>query len=350
MDLDHVDALKRLDHSDMLSLMERTPERLTPPSDADVTCGRELERPENVVFMGVGGSAIVGDLLADYVRHIVDIPVAVLRSMRLPAYVGKRTLFVAVSYSGETQETLSVLDQAMDRAARIVTISSGGRLLSQSKLHGFPYLRTPSGLLPRVALPELLAASTFVLGSAAILKDTPRLLSEARKSVASQIDKVRPKVPSDKNSAKQMAQTLVDKLPLIIGGEEDSSVLRRFKNELNENSKIPAFYYTLPEAYHDDVEGLKALKTLATVQPIFLLNESWLQGQKRTQERLKSLLAELGFPSAMDFVGLGQDRLSQLLTAVMFGDYVSVYLAALRGLDPSEMNLIPEFRKVMHGT
>jgi glucose/mannose-6-phosphate isomerase len=349
MDLDHVDALKRVDRSDMLSLMEKTPGRLTPPSDADLTCGRELERPENVVFMGVGGSAIVGDLLTDYVRDIVDIPVIVSRSLRLPAFVGKRTLFVAISYSGETQETLSVLDQAMNRTARIITISSGGRLLAQSEQHRLPYLKVPSGMLPRVALPELLAASIFVLDSAAVLKDTTRLLSEVRKSVADQVDKVKPGVPSEKNSAKEMAQLLFDKLPLIIGGEEDCSVLRRFKNELNENSKMPAFYYTLPEAFHDDVEGLKALKTLASVQPIFLRNENWLVGQKRTQERLGSLLQELGFPRANDFAGLGQDRLSQLLTAVAFGDYVSVYLAALRGVDPSEMRLIPEFRKVMHG-
>jgi glucose/mannose-6-phosphate isomerase len=350
MDLDDMDALKRLDQSNMLHLMDRTPERLTPPSDAETTCGRELERPENVVFMGVGGSAIVGDLVADYVRDIVDIPLTVLRSMRLPAHVDKRTLFVAVSYSGETPETLSVLDQAIDRAARVVTISSGGQLLSKSERHKLPFLRVPSGLLPRVALPELFAASIFVLGSAAILKDTPRLLSEARKSVAKQVDNVKPTVPRDKNGAKQMAETLVDKLPLIIGGEEDSSVLRRFKNELNENSKMPAFCYTLPEALHDDVEGLKALKTLANVQPIFLLNESWLPGQKRTQERLNSLLAQLGFPRALDFVGLGHDRLSRLLTAVTFGDYVSVYLAALRDVDPSEMSLIREFRKVMSGT
>lgn len=182
------------------------------------------------------------------------------------------------------------------------------------------------------------------------MTDTQKILSDARKSAANQVDNVGPSVPSEKNSAKQMAQTLVEKLPLIIGGEEEYSVLRRFKNELNENSKMPAFYYTLPEAFHDDVEGLKALESLANVQPILLRNEAWLAGQKRTQERLRSLLEELGFPKAVEFAGLGSDRLSQLLTAVVFGDYVSVYLAALRGMDPSEMRLILEFRKVMRDT
>jgi glucose/mannose-6-phosphate isomerase len=347
MDLDHMEALKRIDSSDMLSLMDRTPERLRTPTDAPQTCSEHLEQPDNVVFMGMGGSAIVGDILVDYVRDIVGTPVVAIRSLRLPAYVNERTLLVAISYSGETQETLFVLDQAIDRGAKIVTISSDGKLLSRSKQHGLPYLRVQPGFLPRVALPELLAASIYVLSSATIIKNPSEILSNVRKWTHDQIENVKPEVPTDKNGAKRMAQTLADKLPLIIGGEEEGSVLRRFKNQLNENSKMPAFYYTLPEAFHDDVEGLNALKSLANVQPIFLRNENWLKEQERTFERLNVLLMELGFPRPTYFVGLGEDRLSQLLTAVMFGDYVSVYLAALRGVDPSHMKLIPEFRKIM---
>lgn len=154
MDLDDRDTLKRCDRSDMLSLIERTSERLTPPPDAEVTCDKGSEVPENVVFMGVGGSAIVGDLITDYVRDIASIPVTVSRSLRLPAYVDKRTLFVAVSYSGETHETLSVLNQALNKAGRIVTISSGGRLLAQSKQQKLPHLKVPSGMLPRVSYPN----------------------------------------------------------------------------------------------------------------------------------------------------------------------------------------------------
>jgi len=147
-----------------------------------------------------------------------------------------------------------------------------------------------------------------------------------------------------------MAQALVDKVPLLIGNEENGSVLRRFKNELNENSKMPAFYYTVPEAYHDDIEGLKSLVQLTSVQPILLRNNDEVEGQRRTRERLTALLHELSFPEIVEFWGTGEDKLSQLLTAILFGDYVSVYLAAVRGVDPSQLMLIPKFRAAMQGT
>jgi len=147
-----------------------------------------------------------------------------------------------------------------------------------------------------------------------------------------------------------MAQALVDKVPLLIGNEENGSVLRRFKNELNENSKMPAFYYTVPEAYHDDIEGLKSLVQLTSVQPILLRSNDEVEGQRRTRERLTALLLELSFPEIVEFWGTGEDKLSQLLTAILFGDYVSVYLAAVRGVDPSQLMLIPKFRAAMQGT
>lgn len=347
MILDDLPALRKIDRSDTLSLMERTPKRLLPPSDALSTCNKTLGKPLNVVFGGVGGSGIVGDILTDYSRDIVDVPVSVCRAMRIPTFVGKQTLFVAVSYSGETEETLNLLNQAREREATIVTITSGGRLLSKSKENEIPYLKVPAGLIPRVALPELLAAAIFVMGSAALFKEIPRILSEAAQSLTTQIDRVKPTAPSQENYAKRMAQTLVDKIPLLIGNEENGSVLRRFKNELNENSKMPAFYYALPEGYHDDIEGLRALNQLTDAQPILLRGQEEPEGQRRTREKLCAVLTDLGFPAPLQFEGIGKDRLSELLTAIMFGDYVSVYLAALRRIDPSELTLIPRFREAM---
>jgi len=349
MNLDDLTALRRIDRSGTLSVMERTPERLAPPADAAKTCGKRLNRPLNVVFGGVGGSGIVGEILTDFSRDVVDVPVSVCRSLQVPCFVGKGTLFIAISYSGETQETLTLLDQAKRKGAGVVTVGSGGRLLAQSRQQGIPYLKVPEGMLPRVALPELLAAAIFVMESAALLKDSEKILGKAAGLLRTQIKSISQTAPLQRNKAKQMAQALVDRLPLLIGNEENGSVLRRFKNELNENSKMPAFYYTLPEGYHDDVEGLKTLNQLSRTQPILLRSHEGLEGQRRTREKLYALLAELGFPPVLEFEGIGEDGLGQLLTAVTFGDYVSVYLAALRGLDPSELELIPKFREAMRG-
>jgi glucose/mannose-6-phosphate isomerase len=144
-----------------------------------------------------------------------------------------------------------------------------------------------------------------------------------------------------------MAQTLVDRLPLLIGDESHGSVLRRFKNELNENSKMPALYITLPEGYHNDIEGLRSLRQLTNSQPIIFRTGDELDGQRRTREQLFRLLRDLGFAPVLEIEGKGSGTLSRLLTCITFADYVSVYLAVLRGLDPTELKLIPGFRKTM---
>jgi glucose/mannose-6-phosphate isomerase len=349
MILDDAIAIGKVDRSGMLALMERTSDRLAPPSDSNATWRKDFDRPLNVVIGGVGGSGIVGDILVDYSRERIDVPVSVCRTLRIPQSVGRKTLFIAISYSGETRETLHLLAQAKRSGAQIATIGSGGQIISQSRAESIPHLEITAGLLPRVALPELLGAAVFALERAGLVSDSLELLANARHSLAAEIEKVKPTVPVEANYAKQVAQALEDKVPLLIGGEENRSVLRRFKNELNENSKMPAFYYTLPEAYHDDVEGLRGLCQLAHVQPVLLRSYEEVEGQRRTRERLLTILRELGFPAVLPFEGIGLERLSQLITAITFGDYVSVYLAILRGVDPSELTLIPKFRDAMRG-
>jgi glucose/mannose-6-phosphate isomerase len=347
--LDDAKALREIDRSDMLSIMGRTPARLAPPTDAMSTCRGKFGTVENVVFGGLGGSGIVGDILSDYCRESTNIPVSVCRTLRIPKYVGTRTLFIAISYSGETQETFTQVSQARTHGAAILVITSGGRLLSVAEENGMPYLRVPSGLLPRLALPELVAAAAFALGSAKILTSTSRLLSEAAISLSDTIERVKQTVSLEGNSAKQMAQALLGKLPLLIGDEAYGSVIRRFKNELNENSKVPAICYTLPEGYHDDIEGANSLRQLSNSQPILLRTRDESEGQSRTREQLTRLFSELDFPPVLEFDGQGNEKLSELLTAIIFAGYVSVYLAALRGVDPAELTYIPKFREVMRG-
>jgi len=347
--LDDAKALRAIDRSDMLSIMDRAPARLAPPPDATLTCPEKFGTVENVVFGGLGGSGIVGDILADYCRESISIPVSVCRTLRIPKYAGTRTVFIAISYSGETQETFDQISQARTQGAAIIVIASGGRILRVAEENRMPYLRAPPGLLPRLALPELAGAAVFALGSAKILANTSRLLSEAAISLGDLIERVKQTVSSESNSAKKMAQALLGKLPLLIGDEAYGSVMRRFKNELNENSKVPAVCYALPEGYHNDIEGTNSLRQLSNSQPILLRTLDESEGQNRTREQLVRMLIDLGFPPVIEFAGQGKEKLSELLTASTFAGYVSVYLGALRGVDPAELAYIPNFRKLMRG-
>jgi glucose/mannose-6-phosphate isomerase len=300
----------------------------------------------NIVFAGVGGSGIVGDILADYCRDVIRVPTTVCRSLIIPKFVDKNTLFVAISYSGDTRETLGMFEQAKDAHARLAIVSSGGKLLSQARADNIPYVKVPAGMLPRVALPELIAAMTYALGKAGILEDSRRLLESASISVNVLIDGLKAAVPLEQNPAKQVASTLVGHLPFLIGNDENVSVLRRFKNELNENSKAPAVFYTLPEAYHDDIEGLKALTELSKPQPIILRSPSQGGDEQLAAEKLLETLSQLGFPQPLFFSGMGDGRFEWLISAITFGDFVSFYLAVLKGVDPSKLSFIPHFRAI----
>lgn len=348
MNLDDASEVSSIDRSRMLSIMEKTHTRLEPPSDAASTCIGGLERPRNVVFGGVGGSGIIGDIVSDYLRSYGKIPVSVCRALELPAYVGRDTLFVAISYSGETRETLSMFDQAIRKGAKVIAVSSGGKLIPESVRNKIGYLKVPGGLLPRVALPELLAATLFVMGLAEVISRPADLLRGASETLQAQVREIGPSVSLPQNKAKQMAARLEGRLPLLFGSEEAACVLRRFKNELNENSKLPAVYFTLPEAFHDDIEGLNMMCKLSHPQPVFLRDRDEGDRQRRTREGLYDFLRGLGL-QILEFEGEGSNRLERLLTAITFGDYVSVYLALIRGVDPSELELIPRFREVVRG-
>ena len=342
MILDDEGTYRKFDRSGMLGQMRNTPRRLRTPKN--IALPESLTKPENIVIGGVGGSGIAGDIIADYMRPESKIPITVCRTQQVPRYVNENTLFIAISYSGETRETIGLFEQAKAQSAMMVNICSGGTLLSKSLDAKVPHLQVATGLPPRVALPELLASLLLVLERTSILRNVDEILTTASRSLETQIEKIEPTKPSEENMAKQFAQKLINRVPLLIGPEERASVLRRFKNELNENSKIPAFYLSYPECYHDDIEGLQSLHELCTTQPIFLMTKNNTSSQNKTQESLFKLIDDLGLPPILTFQGIGETLLCELLTAVTFSDYVSVYLAMLRGVDPTGLTQIPRFR------
>lgn len=345
MNLDDRSEIRQVDQSDMLGAIEKTAERLAPPQDAELTCQLKVEHPRSVVIAGVGGSGIVGDIMGDYCRDSNDLPVTVCRSFRIPRFVGRDTLVVTISYSGETRETIGMFEQARQAGADVVVVTSGGELLRRSAEQKVPYVRVTGGMIQRVALPELVAATTYALSKASVIPTFSTLLNAASSAVRDLTSRIGPSVPLEGNPAKQMATALNGRLPLIIGAEENASILRRFKNELNENSKVPAIVNTLPEAYHDDVEGLQALQQLSKPQPIILRGNE-IAGEAKVEEKLVDVLTQLGLPRPQFFSGSGKGRFEWLLSAITFGDFVSVYLSAIRRVDPSILNLIPTFRAI----
>jgi len=342
--LDDATAIRKIDATDMLSAIQKTPDRLIPPTDAEATCRIDIDPPSSIVFAGLGGSGIVGDILVDYCRDTVETSVTVCRSRKIPRFVDGSTLFVAISYSGNTRETLGMFAQAKDRSANLVVITSGGKLLNIAGTENIPYVNVTANMPPRVALPELVAALVHVLGEAKILDSTGKLLESGSRTTRTLVDTMKGTVPLAQNPAKQIASSLFGHFPVLIGSEENVSVLRRFKNELNENSKAPAICYTLPEAFHNDIEGLKSLNNLTNPQPVILRDLSRGEAEELADKKLLETMSQFGYPIPLFFSGIGDERFGWLLSAITFGDFVSFYLAVLNGVDPSQLSLIPSFR------
>ncbi len=304
--------------------------------------------PAHLVVAGMGGSAIGGDLLAAVLEPRLPIPLVVVRDSRLPSYVGPRSVVIATSYSGETEETLAAAEQAVKAGAALLAITSGGRL---AEIAGDRLVRIPRVLAPRAALGYLMISALAALDRwglcgpcAGDVEDTAAVLHE----VASEVG---PLVPTARNAAKSLAGRLSGCTPAIYAGSpEVEAAARRWKTQFNENSKVFATWNTFPELTHNEIVGWSGpAEVLRTIAVIVLLGG---QESERAMHRIRST-SELAFRKAAgvhEIPGRGGNRLSRLLSLVLLGDVTSVYLAYLRGVDPTPVDAIDAIKSRMRGS
>ncbi len=295
----------------------------------------------HLVVVGMGGSAIGGDLLGGLMDRAGSVPVTVVRGYDLPPYiVGDATLVVGSSYSGSTEETLSCFEQAHDQGARLLAMTGGGPIAEIAEQAGAPVWRFSYDAQPRAALGY---SFTLLLGLAcrldvlpdagADLQATADLLEEMQTALL-------PATPIDENPAKQLARDLHGKLPTIFGSGFLAPVARRWKGQFNENAKQWGLWDELPELNHNLVVGLaRPAEVSARLAAIFLRSEL---DHPRVQTRWQ-VTAELfernDIPMhAID--GRGDSALAQMFSLIHLGDYVSYYTAALNGEDPTPVSNI----------
>ena len=288
-----------------------------------------------VVVAGVGGSAIGGDLLAD-LASLEDTPsITVCRDYRIPGFVDENTLVLACSYSGETEETLSCFSQAVRLGAKVVAVASGGSLATEARKHGAPLFTVDYKGEPRSALAYSFLVPTALLTNAGLISDKSHDIEEAVLVLDRMASQLAEETPSERNPAKEMAADILDHLVIVYGAGIFSGVARRWKTQLNENSKAWAFFELLPEAHHNSVVGymmpheLKEHTFAILLQPEFLHPRTLLRYQITNE-----LLDEQSIPHRTAR-GQGGSAISQILTTALLGDYTSFYLALLEGVYPS---------------
>ena len=295
---------------------------------------------DKAVILGMGGSAIGADLVSSLAATEARLPILIHRDCNLPAFIDSRTLVIASSYSGMTEETLSSFEQALETGAKKLAITTGGKLKTMAEKRNIPIFSFDYKAQPRAALPFSFLPILGFLQKLGFIDDKSADVAETVHTLNQQSEKINDGVPSSQNPAKQLAQRLYGHLPVLYGAGIVSEVAHRWKTQLNENSKAWAFYEAFPELNHNAVVGYQFPPELASKIVVVLLQSNLLHQRILLRYRITCQLLEQAKVDYQIVDGEGSSSLSQMMSLVLFGDYVSYYLAILYKTDPSPVKTI----------
>lgn len=343
VDLDDLKLLSKIDRSNMMGAVDRFPDIFLRPRDEwNVSPTKERSSFQSLILMGMGGSASAADVVLDWLKAALPIPALVHREPSLPAFVNSRTLFIALSYSGETSETLAGFREAKNRGSSLVGIGNGGSLASLCNRFNAPFIHVEPSLAPRAALGQLIVAAAITLENAGLVRSTAREISEAGGELVRLRRRCRIETSLEENPAKSLAQKLLGHLVVLYSLQRMSSVARRFKNQLAENSKVLAKYDLLPEAGHNEVE---AWHDRDNMLPVIIRDVQETAFERSIVRAFRATIGSASRSHPLDVRVAGRGKLSRLLSPIFLLDYVSVYLAMLRRTDPTPTNLINQYKK-----
>jgi len=287
---------------------------------------------KNIVVAGMGASGITGQILKDYLG--TKIPVHIVQEFSVPEFVDAYSLVFCVSYSGNTAETISAFRTAIRRSAQIIVITSGGKLKELAKKTNKQIIEVPKNLPPRTALGYLFMPLLVVLQNSGIIFDKT---NEIKNMIDSLMN------IKFKEKAQELALKLQDKIPIIYSSNKLKSTALRWKEQFNENSKVPCFFNVFPELDHNEIMSYENLKEDFFV--IILKDEDDKVEIKDRMSITKKVIAE--HCPVIDVVVKGDCLLTKIFSAIYLGDLTSFYLALLYGIDPTPTHAIDEIKKIL---
>jgi glucose/mannose-6-phosphate isomerase len=293
------------------------------------------DRPGGLIVCGMGGSAIGGDLAAAALGDRATRPITTVRGYALESWTGPDSLVLCASYSGNTEETLACFEAAGAAGAGRVVLTTGGRLAELARADGVPVIGVPAGMQPRAAGVYMVVG---VLECAALCGAAPGLHAEIDTAA-----ELLGELAAEWDAPKTIAASLRGTVPVVHGAGPTVAVARRWKTQINENAKAAAFWSELPEANHNEICGWERGRAAAPLAGVFLEDPDQ---HPRIQRRIELTAAEVeraGAP-ALRVAARGDTRLERVLSLVMLGDLVSVYLAVLDGVDPTPVHQLTRFK------
>jgi glucose/mannose-6-phosphate isomerase len=348
--VDDPESISRIDKNDMLSFCVGAPQQYRQAARLAKNLTVNYPKPGTIVIAGMGGSGIGGELLKDWARDRIMVPIDVCKEYSLPAYAQKNTLVFVVSYSGETEETLSVLRDAVKRKCMIACISSGGKLHEFSEKFGFPHLLVPSGMTPRATLPYLFVPLITAMERLRLVSGVDEEISETVKVLERVSADNSPGKPSSSNFSKKLAVNIKGTVPAVYGFGPYRTVAQRLKTQFNENSKNPAKWETFPELDHNEIVGWEEAGEFAECFSTIFVRDDEEPAEIRQRIKVTKELMGRHIKKTFEIHSLGESRLARMASVICTGDFTSVYLAILRRVDPTPVKTITLLKSKLEQT
>jgi glucose/mannose-6-phosphate isomerase len=348
IDLDDEAALRAGDPDGMLRLVAELPAQCRDglATGLGVSPTPSAVGVSAVVFAGMGGSGIAGDVLrALYAARLV-VPLVVVRDARLPAFCGPDTLVIASSYSGGTAETLACFDEATARGCRRLVVTSGGRLAERAAETGAGIAVVPGGLMPRAAFGYLAFTTIGVVAAVGLVPAPDRALDDALDQLDTLAETLGPSVPTSVNEAKQVAAAIGQRVPVIWGADGFAAVAgARWKAQCNENAKSPAFASALPELDHNEVVGWSERQ--GDRFAVIALRHDAEEAEVAIRFGPSIDIARSSGALVREVWARGDTDLARFLSLAMIGDFASTYLGLARGHDPTPIEAIARLKQAV---
>jgi glucose/mannose-6-phosphate isomerase len=307
----------------------------------------EYKGIDKVIILGMGGSAIGGDVVRRLALAESKAPVWVHRDYGLPPFTDENTLVIASSYSGNTEETISAFTQSLKTGAKKLVLTTGGKLKQLAEGEGIPVFIIDYQAPPRAAFPHSFITLLGIFQKLGLLKDKSAELQEGLKALNKLASDLVETTPLASNPAKQLATKLYRQAVIIYGAEFLSEVARRWKAQLNENSKTLAFFELFPELNHNAVVGYGFPPEVKERLFVVLLHSNLLNSRNQLRyEATTQLLAKAKIKYQM-VGGSGASPLAQVMSLILFGDYTSLYLAMLNRIDPTPLDSVDFVKKYL---
>lgn len=349
--LDSIEQIKSIDKSNLINSIYNLADQLRQSWDEinNLRIDSNYDEIQNIVVSGMGGSALGGRVVDSFLFEKIRVPIEIVTDFKLPNYVNSKTLVILSSYSGNTTETISSFYEAQKKNAKIFGITTGGKLgelLKKDSIDSYIFnpFNNPSAQ-PRMslgysigALLAILSRFSFVTFGAAEIETTISFIQEKTKEYGVEL-------PSENNLAKRFAEKLRNKAAVLVSGEHLIGISHAFKNQLNENAKTLSFLFDLPELDHHLLEGLlKPHQLRDYLTFVIVCSPNFSEKLLKVKEVTKELIKDTGY-NVEELTVLGDTKLEQIFYLLVFGSFVSYYLALLYDIDPTPIPSVAEFKK-----